>query len=454
MRIILPARAISTAGSAVTTVALLLHLHDTGAGGLAIAALMACTAIPAIAAIGIAGRVADARDSRAVLAWSAAIQVAGCLALVASQSLWLVYPITIAMHSAAAFGQPTWAALVPRASGEALIGRAVAWQQGLNAVAAPTGMALGGRRGDIRWTFVVDAATFGVLLLAGLFLRTRRNGPGERATGRVASRAAESPRPRWNDGLAALRSDVVLWPLFLALMPMVLLVEGINPAEIFLARDELGASALQYGLTDVFAGTGAVIGSFLAGRRSGERFWVRGTTTGFTVACAAIVGAGLMPSFWPYVAMMLVVAGGAGVGNACIGALLMTRTPDADRGKVQAALNAVARVFSLSALALGGAAIGVVGPRAMFIAGGLGGVGVLGAAVAVLASRRASSGATAARTDAGSDLARVLGDPEDDLVAHALVDAQRAGRVVEVDTERGLVEPEPSELAKARRDQG
>jgi MFS family permease len=396
MRIVLPARAVSTAGSAVTTVALLLHLHDTGAGGPAIAAFMACTAVPAIFAIGLAGRVADERDSRAVLAWTTAVEIAGCLALIASQSLWLVLPITVAMQTAAAFGQPTWAALVPRASGDELIGKAVAWQQGLNAIAAPTGMAVGGllvSLGDIRWTFVVDAATFGALLAAGLFLRTRRNGPGERAVARVASRGDEVIRPRWNDGLAALKSDVVLWPLFLALMPMVLLVEGINPAEIFLARDELGASALQYGLTDVFAGSGAVVGSFLAGRRSGERFWVRGTTTGFTVACAAIVGAGLMGSFWPYAAVMLVVAAGAGVGNACIGALLMTRTPDADRGKVQAALNAVARVFSLSALALGGVAIGVVGPRVVFVAGGLGGVAVLGAAVAILARRRSHSAA-------------------------------------------------------------
>jgi MFS family permease len=396
MRIILPARAISAAGSAVTTVALLLHLHGTGAGGLAIAALMACTAVPAIFAIGIAGRIADERDSRAVLAWTTAVEVAGCLALVASQSLWLVYPITIVMQTAAAFGQPTWAALVPRASGDALIGKAVAWQQGLNAVAAPTGMAVGGllvSLGDIRWTFVVDAATFGALLFAGLFLRTRRNGLDERAAAPVAADGVI--QPRWSDGLAALRSDLVLWPLFLALMPMVLLVEGINPAEIFLARDELGASALQYGLTDVFAGTGAVVGSFLAGRRSGERFWVRGTTTGFSVACAAIVGAGLMHSFWPYAAIMLVVAAGAGVGNACIGALVMTRTPDADRGKVQAALNAVARAFSLSALALGGAAIGVVGPRLVFVAGGLGGIAVLGTAAAVLFRRRMPSVAAA-----------------------------------------------------------
>ena len=389
MRIILPARAVSTAGSAMTTVALLLHLHDTGAGGLAIAALMACTAVPTIAVIGLAGRVADERDSRAILVVTALVQALCCLALVGSQRLGAVYPLMIVMQTAGAFAAPTWAALVPRASGEALIGKAVAWQQGLNSVAAPTGMALGGflvGLGDIGWVFVIDAATFAALLVAGLMLRTRRNGPGERA--QTARHGGDAPRPpKWNVGLAVVRADVVVWPLFVALLPMVLLVEGINPAEIFLARDELGASPWQYGLTDVFAGVGAVFGSYLAARRGGDRFWVRGTLAGFAIACAAILANGFMQHFWIYVCVLVVLATGSGLGNACLGAVVMTRTADADRGKVQATLNAVAKIFSLAALAIGGGAVGLLGPRPVFVAGGIGGLAVLAVAAAVLVRR-------------------------------------------------------------------
>lgn len=389
MRIILPARAISTAGSAMTTVALLLHLHDTGAGGLAIAALMACTAVPTIAVIGLAGRVADERDSRTILAVTAVIEALCCLALVGSQRLGVVYPLMIVMQTAGAFAAPTWSALVPRASGESLIGRAVAWQQGLNSVAAPTGMALGGflvGLGGIGWVFVIDAATFAALLAAGLMLRTRRNGPGDRA--RVARHGTDAPGPpAWNVGLAVVRADVVVWPLFVALLPMVLLVEGINPAEIFLARDELGASPWQYGLTDVFAGAGAVLGSYLAARRGGDRFWVRGTLAGFAIACAAILANGFIQHFWIYVCVLVVLATGSGLGNACLGAVVMTRTADADRGKVQATLNAVAKVFSLAALAIGGGAVGLLGPRPVFVAGGIGGLTVLGVAAAVLSRR-------------------------------------------------------------------
>jgi MFS family permease len=390
MRIILPARALSTAVSAMTTVALLLHLHDSGAGGLAIAALMACTAVPTICVIGFAGRVADGRDSRTVLGVTALIQAVCCLALVGSQALGAVYPLMIVMQTAGAFAAPTWAALVPRASGEALIGKAVAWQQGLNSVAAPTGMALGGflvGLGDIGWVFVIDAATFAALLIAGLVLHTRRNAPGERErTAGDTDAPAASP---WNAGLAVVRADVVVWPLFVALMPMVLLVEGINPAEIFLARDELGASPWQYGLTDVFAGVGAVFGSYLAARRLGDRFWTRGTLAGFAIACAAILTNGFVQQFWVYVCVLVVLATGSGLGNACLGAVVMTRTADADRGKVQATLNAVAKVFSLAALAIGGGAVGIVGPRPVFVAGGIGGLAVL--AIAAVAIRGSGS---------------------------------------------------------------
>jgi len=142
-------------------------------------------------------------------------------------------------------------------------------------------------------------------------------------------------QPTWSaliPGLRVIRRDGVVWPLFCALMPFVLLVEGVNPAEIFLARDALGASPIQYALSDVFAATGAVVGSYLAGAFS--------------------------------------------VGNAAFGRLLMTRTRDAN-GKVQEALGGVARTFSLMALALGGLATTLLGPRRTFVLAGNAGMIVM-----------------------------------------------------------------------------
>lgn len=60
-----------------------------------------------------------------------------------------------------------------------------------------------------------------------------------------------------------------------------------------------------------------------------------------------------------------------GLGNATFGALLTTRTPDAERGRVYAALGGLARTARLAALALGSVAGTLLGPRLTFVAGGV-----------------------------------------------------------------------------------
>jgi predicted MFS family arabinose efflux permease len=61
-----------------------------------------------------------------------------------------------------------------------------------------------------------------------------------------------------------------------------------------------------------------------------------------------------------------------GMVNTDVSTLLLSRTPEASRGRVLARVNAVVRGSSLGALALGGAAGTLFGPRPAFVlAGGL-----------------------------------------------------------------------------------
>lgn len=118
VRIALPARAVSTADTALTTMAALLLLHDSGVGPVGVAALLVVMAVPTIATMGIAGRAADTLDSRTILVTCTVVQPAAC-------------------------------------------------QQGLAAVAGPLGGALGGvlfATGSVRWAFWGDgaSATFGL----------------------------------------------------------------------------------------------------------------------------------------------------------------------------------------------------------------------------------------------------------------------------------------------------
>jgi predicted MFS family arabinose efflux permease len=59
-----------------------------------------------------------------------------------------------------------------------------------------------------------------------------------------------------------------------------------------------------------------------------------------------------------------------GILNVDVSTLLLNRTPEAARGRALANVNAMARGSALGAMALGGAAGTLLGPRATFVAAG------------------------------------------------------------------------------------
>ena len=177
------------------------------------------------------------------------------------------YLLVVVLQCGQAVAGPTWGALIPRIVGDGEVGRVLALQQSLLAVTAVAGAALAGLVVGAHGTAAalwLDAATFGGLLVAAALVRTRRGG---RPAGGPADRtAAASPRPRTLDGLRVLRRDRLVWLVFAWTVPFVIVLEGVNVVEVFLVRDDLGASATAYGVLQGFFGAGAVAGSWLAGR--------------------------------------------------------------------------------------------------------------------------------------------------------------------------------------------
>ncbi|WP_169566238.1 MFS transporter [Microbacterium luticocti] len=402
-RIALGARALSTAGTSVTSIAAILLLHDGGVGPLGVAAFLAALVIPAIATMGIAGRIVDTRDSRGILIIASLAQAAAVAALGVSHSVGMIFATGVVISLAQAFEQPTWTALVPRIVGEERIGQAISWQQGLSAIASPIGAGLGGllvTLDDVAWGFWADAATYVLLAGAALIIRTRRHGATD------AAAHVDGPDPAasgsWTAGLRIVARDRILLPMFGAIVVFIVLVEGINPVEVFLARDALGATDWQYGLSEFFAGAGGLIGAAVAGRILSNTTRARVATAGFGLAAAIMVAMGLAPGFWVYAVLITALVAAFGTGNATFGALLTSRTPDAYRGRVSSALNGLARTASLIALGLGGVGNAVLGPRATFVVAGIAGALTMAVAgVAVLRAQRAevSAALSAGRTD-------------------------------------------------------
>ena len=229
-----------------------------------------------------------------------------------------------------------------------------------------------------------------------------------------------------------LRRDRLVWLVFVWTVPFVIVLEGVNVVEVFLVRDDLGASATTYGLLQAFFGAGAVVGSWRAGRCGTDPGRVRLLLAGLAGTAGAIVLAGISPAA-AFLAASLVLLGGCnGVVNATLGPLYVLRTPEAERGRVLAAVSGVSRTGSVLALGLGGVSGGLVGPRGTFVLGG--GLALLVVAALCWSLRGVDRGAPAGGVDragprAASAVAADVLDGIDGLVRHG-VDAAAVAQVL------------------------
>ena len=366
----IPALTISLIGDSLAMIALVLRVHDQGGGTTGIALLMIAFALPTVLAMGVAGHIADRFDSRPVLLVSTSVQLFACAGLASLENHWSTYAFVALLQCGQAVSSPTWGALTPRIAGDEDMGRVISLQRSLLAASGIAGAALAGLLVGTHGTTTalwVDCGTFGAVVLAAGLVRTRRGGRHE-ASRRYAE-PVNAARPRTFDGLRILRRDRLIWLIFCWTIPFIIVLEGVNVVEVFLVRDDLGASPTTYGLLEAFFGTGAVAGSWAAGRLATDAARVRWVLIGLAGTALSIGLAGLAPTI-AVLAMWLVLLGTFNGGaNAAIGPLYVVRPADADRGKVLAAINGVSRGASILALGLGGLVGGWLGARVTFVGG-------------------------------------------------------------------------------------
>ena len=372
LRLLIPALTISLIGDALAMIVLILRVHDQGGGTVGIALLMIAFALPTVLAMGIAGRIADRFDSRPVLLVSSAVQLLACAGLASLENRWSTYAFVILLQSGQAVSNPTWGALTPRIVGDQDIGRVLALQQSLRAVTGIVGAAAAGLLVGtlgISAALWVDCATFTAVLVAPGLVRTRRGGRHEASE--PYSAPVASVKPRTFDGLRILKRDRLIWLIFAGTIPFIIVLEGVNVVEVFLVRDDLGASAATYGLLEAFFGAGAVVGAWVAGRLATDASRVRCVLVGMAGTALSIGLAGLAPTVAVLAVCLVLLGTFNGGANAAIGPLFVLRPAEADRGKVLAAINGVQRAGSILALGLGGLVGGWLGARATFLGAGV-----------------------------------------------------------------------------------
>jgi MFS family permease len=371
-------KAISSTGTGIGRVALVLLMAPRGPGAVTLALVV--TALPVLAGP-LAGAVADRMDQRRLLAACEAGQ-GGIYALMAMTRppLPVLLPLVFLGALLATFGSPAGKSavsrLVPagrRSQANALLGLGV----NLQIIAGPAvGGLLAGLSG-VSVAFGVNAASFAIsaLLLTGLGplppLDRSQAGTAGATPGVIADMLEGLRYATRTPALRGLTAGTFVFITFAAVD---------NVALVFLVRQGLHGSSAEYGLIFAAFGVGMVAASLVLSAIAGTRspaFWlVAGVITG----AAGTAATGLAPT----AALACAGQAVAGAGNTAdlVGTdtLIQQRVPEHMTGRAFGTVYAVAQFASVLSTALAGPLVALAGARVAFLiaaAGALAGLAVL-----------------------------------------------------------------------------
>jgi MFS family permease len=361
LRWVVGAKAVSWLGDEVALVAMTLRLQSGGHGAAAVAALLIANLLPIALLSPLVGRVVDRYDNRALLVGSSAVQALACVALAFVLTPATVLALMLVLGAGQAVNSATWTALLPAIVGADRLPKAIGLSQAATTVAGIVAPAVGGLltgRFGARVPLLVDAASFVVVLVAALAIHARR----------TVARSETGLAPR--GGLAIVRRDALLRPLFVLLALFVLIGSMVNVVEVFLIRGTLHASTTWYGVAGAMLSAGALVGAVLSGRLAGPARLARGFVLSCVALAITLVGIGLSPSVLCLLPITFALGAANGVLNVTLSSLVMGRARDAERGRVGALLGGVASGMQLVAFAAGGALASQLSPRTVFVLAG------------------------------------------------------------------------------------
>ena len=366
-------KAISSAGTGVGRIALVLFAAPSGPG--AVSLVLIGTALPLLVGP-LAGAVADRVDQRRLLAGCEAGQgVIYAILALTRPPLPALLPLVVVASLLTAFGSPAGKSAVRRLVPAGHRGQANALltlAMNLQIVAGP---AIGG----VPVAFGVNAASFAVsaLLLAGLGPLAPLDRPGQDvASGLLADTMAGL---RYASGNRAVRSVV------LGTFTFITFAAVDNVALVFLVRRALHGSPAEYGLISAAFGAGMVAASLaltVKASRMTPAFWL---ASGVVAGAAGTALTGIAPSAaWASAGQAL-----AGAGNTAdiVGTdtLIQGQVPAHLQGRAFGTVYGGMQLASALSYLIAGPLVALTGPRATFI---IAGVGALASATALVPALR------------------------------------------------------------------
>jgi MFS family permease len=356
---------LSAFGDVLALVALTIRVHDLTGTGIAVAGLLLAGTVPMILLAPLTGLLVDRVETTRVLALGALAQTAAAGVLAFTTSVPAILALTATLGAGAALTRPAVFALLPRVAGERRLIQANSlleiFQFG-GAALGPLAAGLLAAGYGTRVALLADAATF--LVLAA----------GARPSGELRR------------GLAFMTGDRLLLLALVVVGSLILVVAMGNVAEVFLAKDVLGAGDLGYGVLNAAWAAGMVAGVLLVARRLQAARLAPVLIGAAAVTGLAVVMTGAAPGIVVAVAAYLVGGGANGVENVTMRSLIQHRVPDGLRGRAYAAYAAVASSADLASTGLGGVLVGLLGARGTLV--GSGAAALLIAGLGAVAYRR------------------------------------------------------------------
>lgn len=351
-------------GSSLTTFAVILRDKDA-VGPAGVSLILLSMLVPNLLMAPFSGQIADRFRSRTVvpLALTAMSISAISIALIPF-SWWAPF----ALFTTATFGT------MVGASSSATVGyvarpedmtRVVGIQQTYVSMGSLAGPAAGGilvGTTGFFWPFVIDSVSF--LILAAVFLGVGLNRP--------PSVHADGEKPRAMDGFRFLFAQPLLRSIMIILIVVVAALGVISVGEVFLIVDELGASAITYGLIGALFSGGALLSALAL---QAIKIKPEHQNLGLLIALLITVSSFATLSRVENLALAAAIYFLAGVGNAGINIFavgqIQRHAKEEFRGRIMAAVQGSVTAGNLASLGFGGILIGIFGVREVFFAGGV-----------------------------------------------------------------------------------
>jgi predicted MFS family arabinose efflux permease len=363
VRLIVGAVGFSAFGDFLLWVPLALHIEAMSSSAFAVSGFFLALFGPSVVLGGLAGRLADAIENRALLIAVSLAQAATVAAMtLTTGSLALTLGLTVLLGVGNAISQPAEFALVPAAAGHDRLKEANGYVETARYVGMTAGPIAGGvlaAAGLLHVALLLDAATFGAVAVAAVRLNARRHG-------------ARGGGGRAREGFAYLTRDRDLRITLAAAITALLFFSMTIAAEVFYVRDVLHASETVFGLLVTSWTLGMVLGAVGLARRIPPGALAAAALAGVTVQGLGIATAAAAGILWAAFAGFTLGGVAHGVKNVALRTLIHERVPDALRGRAFAGYNAARNGAELGALGAGGVLIGAIGSQtALLLAGAI-----------------------------------------------------------------------------------